>query len=98
MWRSAFIFLTSSRLMTSVFSMTPAGAVAFASHALQDPPPGNPPCACRTKGEHLSLGSLRSMQTPSGPKTAECVTVENGTSWRLGPESCPQASLETSRG
>lgn len=73
--------------------LTAAGAVEFPSHSQQFNLPDNPKCTCRYKGEHLPLGTLRCLQTPDGPRTAECVTEQNITSWRPGREPCPQAGL-----
>lgn len=75
-----------------------AGAVEFPSHSQHYDLPENPKCTCRYKGEHLPLGALRCLQTPEGPRTAECVTEQNLTSWRPSREPCPQASLISPRG
>jgi hypothetical protein len=50
-------------------------------------------CTCHYKGENVPLGSRRCLQTPDGPRTAECVVETNVTSWRASSEPCPEASL-----
>lgn len=71
-----------------------ANAVEFRGWSSTWVAPENPKCTCRYKGEHLEIGAKRCLQTPEGPRTAECVTEQNVTSWRPSKELCPQAALD----
>jgi hypothetical protein len=57
-----------------------------------------PECTCRYNGQHLPLGALRCLQTPDGPRLAECVKEGNVTSWRPSRNPCPEALLVSPRG
>lgn len=92
------LILIATGLLAFDFCLTSAGAMEFPSHSQHFNLPENPKCTCRYKGEHLPLGARRCLQTPDGPRTAECVTEQNITSWRPGHESCPQAWLDPPSG
>lgn len=65
---------------------------AAAGGRLPDAQPRPPLCTCRFRGENVALGSRRCLVTPEGPRMAECVLELNVTSWRTGPDRCPEAS------
>ncbi len=79
-------------LATLVSAWLSAGAAEF-RNPRHGEPIHNPECTCRFKGENVPLGGRRCLQTPAGPRTAECVLELNVTSWRALGQACPQASL-----
>jgi hypothetical protein len=52
------------------------------------PAPVLPECTCRYRGHNVSLGQRICLESPDGPRLAECVLEGNVTSWRQGGESC----------
>ena len=69
-----------------------AGAAEF-RNPRHGEPIHNPQCTCRFMGENVPLGARRCLQTPAGPRTAECVVELNVISWRPLGQPCPQATL-----
>ena len=51
-----------------------------------------PPCTCRLFGESMPLGAHACLKTPNGPREAVCALEQNVTTWRTGPNICPEAS------
>ncbi len=92
MARSARTF-ASIALLAAATSCTSAGAAEFGLR--QRWQPVLPECTCRYNGQHLPLGTLRCLQTPDGPRLAECVKELNVTSWRPSRRPCPEAMLDT---
>lgn len=84
---SRALLLVAAALSLSSWS---AGAVEFPKREAAAAPPHD--CSCRFAGESVPLGERRCLTTAQGPRTAECVMVQNVTSWRPGEDACPQAS------
>ena len=51
-----------------------------------------PPCTCRLFGESMPLGAHACLKTANGPRDAVCSLEQNVTTWRTGPNICPEAS------
>ena len=45
-------------------------------------------CVCRAAGRTFEVGETACLQTPEGPRLAECGMVLNNTSWRLTESPC----------
>ncbi len=77
------------RMLLATFATVTAlsGTTAFAGHD----------CTCRAAGVEATLGDTVCLQTPTGPRLAQCQMVLNNTSWKFLPGACPQASLAVSQ-
>jgi hypothetical protein len=51
---------------------------------------GSPYCVCRAPGRTFEVGQTACLQTPNGPRLAECSIVINNTSWRFTDSPCPE--------
>ena len=51
---------------------------------------GSPNCVCRAPGRTFEVGQTACLQTPSGPRLAECSIFINNTSWRFTESHCPE--------
>ncbi|HEX2727544.1 MAG TPA: hypothetical protein VHN20_17100 [Beijerinckiaceae bacterium] len=49
-----------------------------------------PDCICRAQGRTFAVGQNACLQTPAGPRVAECGMVLNNTSWRVTELPCPE--------
>jgi hypothetical protein len=51
---------------------------------------GSANCLCRAPGRTFEVGQTACLQTPAGPRLAECAMVINNTSWRFTENPCPE--------
>jgi hypothetical protein len=51
---------------------------------------GSANCLCRAPGRTFEVGQTGCLQTPEGPRLAECAMVLNNTSWRFTESPCPE--------
>jgi len=51
------------------------------------------PCTCRAAGVSHPVGAVVCLDTPNGPRLAECGRVLNNTSWTFLTAPCPTALL-----
>jgi hypothetical protein len=49
-----------------------------------------PDCICRAQGRTFAVGQNACLQTPAGPRIAECGMVLNNTSWHVTDMPCPE--------
>ena len=47
-------------------------------------------CICRAQGRTFAVGENACLQTPAGPRIAECGMVLNNTSWQFTERPCPE--------
>jgi hypothetical protein len=47
-------------------------------------------CICRAQGRSFAVGQNVCLQTPDGPRIAECGMVLNNTSWHFTEHPCPE--------
>jgi hypothetical protein len=47
-------------------------------------------CICRAQGRTFTVGQNACLQTPAGPRVAECGMVLNNTSWHFTERPCPE--------
>ena len=47
-------------------------------------------CICRALGRTFTVGQNACLQTPAGPRIAECGMVLNNTSWQFTERPCPE--------
>jgi hypothetical protein len=62
-------------------NMTPALQAQWHDHAN---------CICRAQGRTFTVGQNACLQTPAGPRIAECGMVLNNTSWHFTEMPCPE--------
>ena len=60
-------------------------------------PPAGASDTCRYFGEDFEQGARICMETPAGPRWADCVMVLNNPSWRPVTDACPQATIRKER-
>ncbi len=83
--------------LLALAAVMPLTARAIEFHHPEGPFVPTHNCTCRFDGADVPLGERRCLHTANGPRSALCVMEQNVTSWRLGNEECPQATLSAPR-
>jgi len=54
-------------------------------------------CTCRAKDRRVQLGDSLCLETPEGPRMAQCIKNQNLTFWSFSNEGCAISALSSHR-